>query len=188
MKRLASYLIQGLLLLVPIALTTYIIYGLFIWIDTSVNNLMFQLFNQRFPGLGIIILICLITLIGYLSSTLIFRPVFAFLENMIARTPLIKIIYTSLKDLISAFVSDKKKFNQPVAVNINGNPKFQKLGFLTSKDLSHLGLHDKVAVYLPHSYNFSGNLFIVDAEDVTVLDISVTDLMKFIVSGGVTEF
>lgn len=187
MKKLISYLFQGLLLLAPVGITAYIIYALFNIVDNSVNDFLESVFHIRFRGLGLIIIICLITFIGFLSSTLLFGPIFSFVESLITRTPLIKIIYTAFKDLFSAFVSDKKKFNQPVLVNLNGNPNFQKLGFMTEDNLSSLGLHGKVAVYLPHSYNFSGNLFIVDVKDVTYLNISVSDLMKFIVSGGVTE-
>ena len=187
MKNIISYLLQGLLLLAPLFVTIYIIVTLFTWMDGYTNDILEQVINFRLQGLGIIVLLIFITLIGYLSSTLIFRPIFSLMEEAMSRMPLIKIIYTALKDLVSAFVGDKKKFNQPVLVNINGNENFQKLGFLTQEDLSRFGLKDKVAVYLPHSYNFSGNLFIVDAKDVTILDVPVPELMKFIVSGGVTE-
>jgi len=180
-------MLRGLLLLAPIFVTLYIIYKLFIVIDDSVNDFLENIFDARFRGLGILILLTLITLMGYLSSTLVLRPLFIMMEHAIARAPLVNIIYTSLKDFVAAFLSDKKKFNQPVVVNINGNPDFQKLGFITRSDLSLIGLKGKVAVYLPHSYNFSGNLFIVDAKSVTPLDVPVTEFMKFIVSGGVTE-
>ena len=187
MKNIISYMLRGLLLLAPIFVTLYIIYNLFIFIDDSVNDFLENIFDERFRGLGILILLSLITLMGYLSSTLFFRPLFIMLEHGISRAPLISIIYTSLKDFAAAFLSDKKKFNQPVVVDINGNPDFQKLGFITRNDLGLIGLKNKVAVYLPHSYNFSGNLFIVNAKNVTPLDVPVTDFMKFIVSGGVTE-
>ncbi len=188
MKKLISYLFQGLLLLAPVGVTLYIIFALFRVLDDTTNDLLEQLFDKRIRGLGFFVLLGLITLVGFLSSTLIFKPIFSQFETMIARAPMINIIYTSLKDFVSAFVSDKKRFNQPVVVNINGNPDFQKLGFITREDLSFMGLKDKVAVYLPHSYNFSGNLFIVDAKSVTPLDVPVADFMKFIVSGGITEW
>lgn len=188
MKTLISYMLRGLLLLAPIVITLYIIYALFKVLDDSVNDFLEQLFNIRFPGLGIVILVFLITLIGFLSSTLFFRPLFIMLEHGIARAPLINLIYSALKDFVAAFVSEKKKFNQPVVVNINGNPSFQKLGFITREDLGFIGLKSKVAVYLPHSYNFSGNLFVVDSKDVTPLDVPVAEFMKFIVSGGITEW
>ena len=187
-KKLLAYLLQGLLLLAPIVVTVYIIFALFRMLDTSVNYLLLSLFNVEFPGLGIIILFFLITAVGYLSSTFFFQPIFNLIEQAISRAPLVNIIYTSMKDFISAFLSDKKKFNQPVVVNINGRTDFQKLGFITRSDLSFIGLKDKVSVYLPHSYNFSGNLFIVDAKNVTPLDVPVAQFMKFIVSGGITEW
>ena len=187
MKTLISYMLRGLLLLAPIYVTVYIFFKLVIIVDDSVNEFMENLFGFHIRLLGIVVLLFLITLMGFLSSTLLFRPLFIMFEHAIARAPLVNIIYTSLKDFVSAFVSDKKKFNQPVVVNINGNPHFQKLGFITREDLGIIGLKGKVAVYLPHSYNFSGNLFVVDSKDVTVLEVPVTEFMKFIVSGGVTE-
>ena len=104
------------------------------------------------------------------------------------RLPLVKIIYTALQDLFSAFVSDKKKFDKPVMVIVNKTSGLKKFGFITQEDLSQFGLKDEVAVYLPHSYNFSGNLFVAPRENVILLDnISSSDTMKFIVSGGVTK-
>jgi len=181
-------MLRGLLLLAPIVVTLYIIFAMFRVLDDSVNDFLESVFSLRVRGLGVIVLLCLITLIGFLSSTLVFRPLFLMLEHAITRAPLINIIYTSLKDFVAAFFSDNKKFKQPVLVNVNGNPEFQKLGFITKQDLSILGLNGKVAVYLPHSYNFSGNLFVVDAKNVTPLEVPVADFMKFIVSGGITEW
>ncbi len=188
MKTLISYMLRGLLLLAPLVVTAYIIFALFRVLDDSVNDFLEQLFAIRFRGLGIIILLLLITLMGFLSSTLFLRPLFIMVEHAIARAPFVNLIYTSLKDFVAAFLSDKKKFNQPVVVNINGNPEFQKLGFITRQDLGFIGLKGKVAVYLPHSYNFSGNLFVVDSKNVTPLNVPVAEFMKFIVSGGITEW
>ncbi len=188
MKKVISYMLQGLLLLAPIVVTLFIFYSLFVRLDDFVNDILEQILDFRIRGLGFILLLGLITLFGFLSSTLIFRPLFLLIEQGIARAPLANIIYTSLKDFISAFISDKRKFNQPVVLNINGRSDFQKLGFITREDLSFMGLKDKVAVYLPHSYNFSGNLFIVDSKNVTPLDVPVAEFMKFIVSGGITEW
>lgn len=188
MKTLVSYMLRGLLLLAPVVVTAYVIYATFRVLDDSVNDFLENIFGIRVMGLGVIVLLGLITAIGFLSSTLLFRPLFIMLEHAISRAPLVNIIYTSLKDFVAAFFSDKKKFNQPVVVNVNGNPEFQKLGFITKTDLSSIGLKGKVAVYLPHSYNFSGNLFVVDAKNVTPLDVPVAEFMKFIVSGGITEW
>jgi uncharacterized membrane protein len=100
-----------------------------------------------------------------------------------------KVIYSSLKDLFSAFVGDKKKmFSQPVMVMLFKEAGIQKLGFITKQDLEIIGVKGMAAVYFPHSYNFSGNLYLVPKENITVLhDFPAADAMKFIVSGGVTE-
>jgi uncharacterized membrane protein len=178
MQRFVSYFFRGLLFVVPVALTIYILLLSISWLDS--------LIPFKIPGLGLLTILASIMLVGYLASTLLAGPVFSVLENVITRLPLVSIIYSSLKDLISAFVGDKKKFNQPVLVTLNPEFIIQKPGFITQSDLSQLGLVDQVAVYLPHSYNFSGNLYIVPAKFVQPIYASSTDIMKFIVSGGVS--
>lgn len=178
MNRLVTYFFRGLLFVVPVALTVYILLITLRWLDNIID---FQV-----PGLGMLTILASVVLIGYSASTLLAGPLFNLLEELLIKLPLVNIIYTSLKDLISAFVGDKKKFDQPVLVTLNPEFVIQKPGFMTKSDLSELGLVDQVAVYLPHSYNFSGNLYIVPARYVTPLDVSSTDVMKFIVSGGVS--
>jgi uncharacterized membrane protein len=94
-----------------------------------------------------------------------------------------------LKDLFSGFVGEKRKFNQPVLVKVNAVSELEKLGFLTQEDVSNIGVEgNKAAVYFPHSYNFSGELFIVPCEHITKIEGSPSEIMKFIVSGGVTTY
>jgi uncharacterized membrane protein len=105
----------------------------------------------------------------------------------LAKAPLIGIIYSSLKDLMSAFVGNKKKFTEPVLVKMNRESEVEQIGFITQKDLKIIGLDDKkMAVYMPFPYSFMGNLYIVPSDNITKLDISPTQAMKFIVSGGVS--
>jgi uncharacterized membrane protein len=113
----------------------------------------------------------------------------AWLEGLFGQTPITKLMYSSIKDLFSAFIGDKKKmFSQPVMVMLFKEAGICKLGFVTKENLSSLGLNDLVAVYFPHSYNFSGNLYLVPRENITPLPkMQGADAMKFIVSGGVTE-
>ena len=103
------------------------------------------------------------------------------------RLPIVKTVYSALKDFFSAFVGSEKKFNKPVLVKVNLISNLEKIGFVTTEDLSELGIHDKVTVYFPHSYNFSGEMFIVPKEHITPLDIAPSEAMKFVVSGGVTK-
>lgn len=177
-NKLLNYFFRGLLFVVPLALTIYIIVEALNFID--------GLINVDIPGLGLLIIILNITFIGYLTSTFITKPFFEWLESAVTKIPLANIIYTSVKDLIGAFVGDKKKFNIPVIVAFNEEKTILKVGFVTREDLSVLKLPGYISVYLPHSYNFSGNHFLVDRRMVDPLDMNGSDAMKFVVSGGVS--
>jgi uncharacterized membrane protein len=176
---LFSYFIRGILLIVPFALTGYIISLALNWMDSIIKI--------KIPGLGMTIVLVAITLFGYLGSTLLVKSLFDVIEKLIIKVPLINTIYTSLKELISAFVGNKKKFDKPVLVTVDKAQSIQRIGFITQQELNLLHLPESVAVYMPHSYSFSGDLFIVPKDLVTPLpDVSGTEIMKFIISGGVT--
>jgi uncharacterized membrane protein len=96
-------------------------------------------------------------------------------------------IYGSIKDLFDAFVGDKKSFNKPVLVQLVPGGSVRVVGFVTNEDLAVLGIKDQVAVYLPQSYNFAGNMIVVPREAVTPMDADSGSVMKFIVSGGVSS-
>jgi uncharacterized membrane protein len=178
MKRMLSYFFKGLLFVLPLTLTIYILYASIRFLD--------GLLNFEVPGLGIIVVLAGLTLLGYLFTHVIPNPLLQLMENGISRMPLIKLIYSSIKDLTEAFVGDKKRFNQPVMVEMS-NSGIHKIGFITETDLSKLDIEGMVAVYFPHSYNFSGNLFIVPADKVKKLNAGSSDIMKFIVSAGVSS-
>ena len=187
-KRIVNYFFKGLLLLAPITITLWAIIELFNLIDGLLKGLIVNVIGREIPGLGIVLLLLLISGIGYLGSTIIFNPIVTYFDKLMARAPLIKIIYTAVKDLVSAFVGQKKRFTEPVLVKIGSDSNLEKIGFITNRDLSIIGMsNEKVAVYLPHSYAWSGNLFIVPAEHITKVNASPTDVMKFVVSAGVTN-
>ncbi|MBS4062296.1 MAG: DUF502 domain-containing protein [Bacteroidetes bacterium] len=187
-KRIIYYFFQGLLYIAPVTLTIWGIIAIFDWIDGLLIDYLDEILKRHIPGLGILVLLLAITLIGMLGSTLFFKPFMVYFDYLMTRAPLVKIIYTSVKDLVSAFVGQKKRFNEPVLVKIGKGYDLEKIGFITNKDLSFLGIPEqKVAVYLPHSYAWSGNLFIVPAENIRPIDASATEVMKFIISAGVTN-
>jgi uncharacterized membrane protein len=186
MKRIASYFFQGLIYIAPLGITIYIIYFLFTLVDGFVQKYIQHIIKADIPGLGIIIVIILITLLGFAGQTILARPFKLLVNRVVSRAPLIKLIYSSLRDLFSAFVGKEKKFDQPVVFTLNTVSDIQKLGFITKNDLSALDIKDKVAVYCPHSYNFSGELFIVPKELIRPVDVPSSEAMKLIVSGGVT--
>lgn len=186
MRKYLGYFLQGILLIVPITATVYILFKVFVFLDTILPFDSFLPFNV--PGLGLIVIVSLITMFGYIGTLYVANPFLSFTERAIERAPLVKIIYTSIKDLVSAFVGEKKRFNHPVLVTVNKESNIQRIGFITQNDLTELGLGtDRVAVYIPLSYSFAGQLLIVPKENITPIDSSGTEMMKFVISGGVTE-
>jgi uncharacterized membrane protein len=183
MKSFIRYFFNGLLFIIPFGITAYVIYI----IVKGIDNIVPSLFGlDLFPGVGLVIFMGFTVIIGYMGSTLIAKPAFSMVENYLYKLPIINLIYSSSKDVINAFIGEKKKFNQPVLVKINKEMNIHRLGFITQSDLSVIHIHDKAAVYFPHSYNISGNLVIVPIENITVIQAPSSEIMKFIVSGGVT--
>jgi uncharacterized membrane protein len=176
--KLFSFFVKGLLLLAPVYVTGYIIFNLLDSLDSQ--------FFVQYRGTGLVVLIGIIMIVGFLGSTFISVPVVQIFEEAIIRIPLVGIIYSSLKDLVGAFVGDKKKFNQPVRFMLNRENGIQKIGFITQEDLQFIDIEESVMVYCPHSYAFSGELFIVPSSNVTPLNLPASDVMKMIISGGVS--
>lgn len=180
LRKILNSFFQGLIILAPISITIYILYVIFKFVD---NILPIQI-----PGLGIVIILLVITLTGLFASTIIARPIIAYFTRTLNRAPLLKTIVNSIKDLLGAFVGKKKKFNEPVLILINRDTGIQQMGFVTSKELDQIGISGKkIAVYIPFSFTFTGYMYIVPAENITPLNISSTDAIKFIVSGGVID-
>lgn len=186
--KIFSYFLQGLLLLAPVFVTIYTLFLVFDWLDSKVSSVFERLFHFYYPGIGILAMVVLITLIGFFGSLVILQPLLHIFDALLEKTPLVKDLYTSLKDFFGAFMSSKKKFNRPVMFELSKGGGVFKLGFITQDDLGEMNIKDKVAVYTPLSYNLSGILYVVNTEQVQVLhDVKAGDMMKFIVSGGVTE-
>jgi uncharacterized membrane protein len=175
-KILASFF-RGLVLVAPVTITIYILVSALRYVD--------ELLHIKFPGLGILILVSSITIIGALSKTLLINPLLGYLEKIITKVPLAALIYSSLKDLLSAFVGDKRKFDQPVLVELVPFSGVLKVGFITQKTLEPVLNSDYSAVYFPHSYNISGEVMLVPANLIQSMDWKSAEAMKFVVSGGV---
>jgi uncharacterized membrane protein len=179
MKKISQYFLQGLLFLVPLFVTVYVIYWVFVRID--------GILDMPVPGVGFIVTIVFVTLVGFGASNFLTKNIMGLVDKIFARLPLVKMIYTAIKDLVNAFVGDKKSFNRPVQVVIDRESNLRVLGFATRDGLDSIGIQDSMAVYLPQSYNFAGNLIIVDREQVTPMSADPGEVMKLIVSGGVSS-
>jgi uncharacterized membrane protein len=187
MKKIINYFLQGLLYIAPLGITVYIIYVIFNFTNNLLDDILEKLLKIDIPGLGIVVIFFFLVLVGIIGRSILVKPFKILFNRLIERIPLLKLIYSALNDLFSAFVGKEKKFNKPVIVLVNPISNLEKLGFLTEEDLSKIDERDKVAVYFPHSYNFSGELFIVPKSQVRIIDIDPAVVMKFIVSGGVSD-
>ena len=179
-RKVIRYFFSGMVFIVPLVATAYVIYMSFTWLD--------NLLGLPYPGLGFVIILVAITAFGYFTSNLAFKTFSTWFDHGMNRIPMVKLIYSSIKDLIGAFVGDKKKFSKPVLVLLNKENNVHQIGFVTQSDLSELGLKDMISVYLPHAYNFSGDHFVISKDRVTPLNISGPTAMKYVVSGGVSGF
>lgn len=179
-RLLLSYFFRGLLVLVPITVIAWAFWQSFAFLDSIIP--------MEVPGTGLVLLVGIITVAGWLASTLLFEPFVFIGELILERVPFLKTLHGAVKDLMEALVGNKKKFDRPVLVRLGPGMDAQRVGFLTQADLSHLGMGaDRVAVYLPHAFAWSGNLVIVPTVNVTPLEASPPDVMKFVVSGGVSH-
>ena len=178
MKKLRQYFFQGLLVFLPLAVTIFVVYTVFVKIDS--------LFNFKIPGLGLALTLLIILGLGILASNILIKKLLVWVELIFERLPLIKLVYYALKDLINAFAGDRKSFDSPVLVSLWPDGNTQAIGFLTRANLDALGIEDRVAVYFPQSFNFAGNLLIVPSRQITPLEADPSDVMSLVVSGGIS--
>lgn len=184
-KKLVNYFLQGLLYTVPLGITIWVLYSIFIKIDGLFNGIIP---NHNIPGLGILVLVSGITFMGFIGKYFFTLPISHFFRDLLNRLPFVKLIYNSINDLLKAFVGKEKKFTEPVLVKVNNVSNLEKVGFVTQRDLEDIGVEgNKIAVYFPHSYAFSGEMYIVPSEYIKPIDKSSSEVMKFIVSGGVSK-
>ena len=184
-------MVRGALVIFPIGAAVFFIYWIFSKIDSALNLSDMFWVDQAgkpiyVPGLGILTIIVILVVVGITVTNFVTEPIYNWLNRWLNKLPIFNVIYTSFKDLAEAFVGDDKKFNEPVLVEVNGTG-LKKIGFLTQKDLSKIGLPGEVAVYFPFSYSFAGQLCIVSSDRIKPLKMSASEAMKFIVSGGVSN-
>ena len=186
MKRFLKYFLRGLLVFVHVALTIFILIYVFEILDALFKFLLpFIDYTSLRLLVGLLVTIGGIFSIGLFASNFIGKKLFGFLDKVFTTVPLVKMLYNAIRDLVEAFAGEKKKFDKPVLVTLGTSSNAKIIGFMTRENLDNLGLKDHVAVYLPQSYNFAGNVLIFPKEAVRPLDIESSEIMTFIVSGGV---
>jgi uncharacterized membrane protein len=198
LRKLLQYFFQGLIVLAPIGITLWVVFGLFSFVDNILPNIIHSFAPNylttdaqgnlnKIPGMGFIVVIGLVLFVGWFSSLFVVGRLVAVLDTLLEKTPGIKFIYSSVKDFLEAFAGNKKKFDKPVLVNID-SPDVWRIGFITQPNAHEFAMPEHVTVYVPHSYAISGITYIVPRERIKLLtNVSAADAMKYTVSGGVTD-
>jgi uncharacterized membrane protein len=189
-RALLNYFFKGVIVVVPIGAAIFLIFWAVSSVDSALN-LSDVLWSDshgkpiHIPGLGILNVLVIIMIAGILVTNVVTDPIKFWFKRWINRLPFFNFLYSSIKDLTEAFVGDEKKFNEAVIVEVN-EFGLKKIGFLVQKDLAKLNLPGDVAVYFPYSYSFAGQVVIIGADKVKPLDKNAADMMKFVISGGVS--
>jgi uncharacterized membrane protein len=189
-KALLNYFFKGLIVVVPLGAAAFLIFWAVSSIDNALNLSDIFWTNSKgkpvyIPGLGIVNVVIVILVAGILVTNVVTDPIKRWFNRWINRLPFFNFLYSSIKDLTEAFVGDEKKFQEAVIVEVN-EFGLKKIGFLVQKDLSKLNLPGEVAVYFPYSYSFAGQVVIISADKVKPIDKNAADMMKFVISGGVS--
>ncbi len=179
MTRLLTFFLRGLVLTVPLVVTIAVCWFVLTRIDGWLG--------LSIPGAGFVITIAGITAIGWLGSSFLWSRVERWMDELLDRLPFVRLLYSSTKDLLNAFVGEKRRFDAPVLVAMSEDRAVRAFGFITQSSLARLRQAGDVAVYCPQSYNFAGQLLVVPSSRVTPLDAPSSDVLAFIVSGGVTD-
>jgi uncharacterized membrane protein len=192
-RKFINYVLNGLVITLPVFGTAYIIYELFKWLDGIVPRILYSETEMlekgdHFSGWGILVLLVVLFIMGWFGSLFINERLKGWFERMLDKIPGVNNLYHTISDILSAFVGNKKKFNQPVLVKVSDQLDLEMIGFITDTDLSVLGdISGKVAVYFPMSYSFAGHLMIVPTRNIKRLERNAVDIMKYAVSGGIVE-
>ncbi|WP_316749873.1 DUF502 domain-containing protein [Pedobacter gandavensis] len=191
-RALLRYIIKGLLIVLPIALSIFIVIVAVTTVDSwlNINNILGVDPNtgasRNIPGLGLALVVAITLIAGVFVTNFVTEPMYNWFARILDRLPILKFIYSSIKDLTEAFVGDEKKFNNPVLVEVEGDLK--RIGFLTQSDLTNIGLPGESIVYFPFSYSFAGQVYVVKNEKIKPLKMTAAEAMKLVVSGGVSHF
>ncbi|MED5525780.1 MAG: DUF502 domain-containing protein [Pseudomonadota bacterium] len=188
------WLLQGFLITAPVLLTIYLVWALYRYF----NNGLFQpialllepVLGTPIPEwlvapVGLVLTLLIIMTIGLLAGHFLGRQLFSLVDNIMERLPLVKLLYGAIKDVLGAITGQDKRFSKPVLVRINAD--IEVIGFVTRDSLDEMGLEGRVAVYLPQSFNFAGNLVLVAKDKVTPLNMTAAEVLPLVVAGGVSK-
>jgi uncharacterized membrane protein len=186
MKKLTLFFFRGLLTVLPLGLTLYIIFIL-ITVSEKYASLLIQplLGHLYFPGIGLLIAIAFIIILGFLISQPFLYKIFGLLELPFTNLPVVNSVYNSIKSFAEYFSDDKKtKSNQVVIVTMPGT-EIKLIGLVTRENLVGIipeeneeSLESMISVYIPMSYMVGGYTIFVHEKSIKRIDMSVEEAMK----------
>ncbi|MGD6898482.1 DUF502 domain-containing protein [Bacillus infantis] len=186
MKSLLKNFINGILTIVPIILVIFVIYKLFIFLDNLLGSTLKPYLKEDYiPGAGLLATAAAITILGWLSTKFITGSVIRLIDRILDRIPLVKTIYSVIKDTINSFLGEKRAFSKVAIVTIPGTG-MKSIGFITAENLEHFyePLKNDIAVYIPQTFQVAGFTFLIPKDKVEIIDVKPEEAMKFILSGG----
>ena len=195
-RRLTRTFLTGLFVLLPIMVTLAIVMWLIGIAETVLGAFIKVLLpgDAYLPGMGLVVSLLLIFIVGLLMQAIFFREVMKWVEDQLERIPLIKTVYSAVKDLTGFFSragGSARRFGQVVLVQIPNVP-IRMLGFVTLEDLDVLGLgpasgDECVAVYMPMSYQIGGYTALLPRAYLTPLDMGMEEAMRFLITAGLSR-
>jgi uncharacterized membrane protein len=183
MKRVYQYLFRGLITALPLGLTVYLFYVFLIWAEKfSLWWLRPFIGNVYIPGMGILLGLGSIVLLGYLVSHRYIYKLLALIELPFTNLPVVKSIYSSLKNFADYFAPHKQDDKQQAVILKLPGHALEIVGLITRQDTLGLPIGfiqgDRVAVYLPMGYMIGGYTVFVPRDWLTPIDMPVEDVMR----------
>lgn len=193
MNALGKLFLKGLAVVIPVTLTLAILWWMARGAEQVLGGLLMKFLPQGWyiPGMGVVSAVAMTILIGLLTHVILFQKLFAVGDTILHRLPLVKTIYSALKDFIGYLSSDSKvAMSKVVLVKIPGQD-FEQLGFITREDFSRLPMkltvEEPIAVYLPMSYQIGGYTLFLPRSCLTPVDLSFEEGMKLVLTGAVSR-
>lgn len=193
MNTLGKLFLKGLAVIIPVALTLAILWWLARGAETFLGGVLMRVLPEGWyiPGMGVVSAVAGTILIGLLTHVILFQRLFEIGDAIFHRLPLVKTIYSALKDFIGYLSPDSKvAMSKVVLVKLPGQD-FEQIGFITREDFSRLPLplsiDEPIAVYLPMSYQIGGYTLFLPRASLTPVDLSFEDGMKLVLTGAVTR-
>lgn len=202
-SRFTRVFFRGLMALLPIIITLYLIFILAWWAEETMRGILTIVLVdpeglgedeiaplvRYYPGMGLVLAVLLIFLFGLLLNAYFVKRIYVHAESLMQRIPIIKSIYGASKDFLSYFTSmQRQKMNQVVLVRLPNTDK-KLLGLITRESFEDLpegiGGENHVAVYLPMSYQVGGYTLILPRDEVELVDMSIEDCLRFVLTAGI---